>query len=89
MNDRPRAAIRVYSASLTWETRVSNLAAVEEGYAIVLVCTNGAGLGVDAEVTLQWENARYLSLAALVQRIGRARRDQRIEVIAMTMAGYA
>lgn len=87
-NDRDRATVRAYSASLTWNARVQNLAAFRLGDARILVCTDAAGLGVDisdVEIVVQWRISRQLSLAGLIQRIGRAGRDPSIHAVAVIM----
>lgn len=79
--------LHIYFASLTWDTRVENLAAVK-GATRILVRTDAAGMGVDIpdiQVIIQWKTARHLSLAGLVQRIGRAGRDDPVDAIAITM----
>lgn len=81
--------IRPYNASLSWDTRAVNLEVFKRGSARVLVCTDAAGMGVDIpdiEVVIQWKISKHLSLASLVQRIGRAGRDDRVKAVAVTMA---
>lgn len=88
VRDRELDIIRPYNASLSWETRVVNLDVFKHGSARVLVCTDAAGMGVDIpdiEVVIQWKISKHLSLASLVQRIGRAGRDERVKAVAITM----
>lgn len=88
INGRAKLLIRAYSASLTWGHRAANLAALRNGDAKIVVYTDAAGLGVDisdVEIIVQWKIADHLTLAGLVQRIGRAGRDSSVEAIAVVM----
>lgn len=88
-SSKAKDVVRVYSASLTWHGRVQNLAALASGRARILVCTDAAGLGVDIpdiQIVVQWKIAKHLTLAGLVQRIGRAGRDPTVKAVAVVMA---
>lgn len=86
LQKKARLLIRTFSANLTVDTRSLFLDDFRNGNTRIWICTERAGMGLnlrDVEYVYQWKLSDFIMLPELVQRLGRAGRDVRINAIAL------
>lgn len=86
MSKKATEIVRQFSSNLEASTREIFMHDFDSGNTRILVCTDAAGMGVnlqDVVRAIQWKILEHLTLAALLQRIGRAGRDQAMPAVAI------
>lgn len=86
LQKKARLLTRTFSANLTVDTRSLFLDDFRNGNTRIWICTECAGMGLnlrDVELVYQWKLSDFIMLPELVQRLGHAGRDVRINAIAL------
>jgi superfamily II DNA helicase RecQ len=89
---KPQVLVRTYYATLDQEKKLETEKLVENGQAKIVICTDSLSLGVDfsnIDRVIQWGVDDKLTMDALMQRIGRAARDQLRQGVAIVYAPFA
>jgi superfamily II DNA/RNA helicase len=84
--------IRTYYSSTDEVKKAETLKMIKSGEARIVLCTDSLSLGVDIrdiEIVVQWGVTGRLLLNSLVQRIGRAARDPKVQGVAVVFAPKA
>ena len=86
LQSKAKQIVRTFYADLDPHEKIKILEDFMNGDIRILICTNAAAMGVnipDIKRVIQWKIFDFLTLATLVQCIGRAGRDPNIRAVAV------
>jgi len=90
-NCKPSTVVRTYYFSIDQEKKLETQTLVDKGRARFVICTESMSLGVDfssIDRVVQWGVDEKLTMDVLMQRIGRAARDQTKQGVAIVYAPF-